>query len=280
MFITPSEVSDIVRLIGECRELGDDAVRWRQHFFAGLARLVGADLVLGGEMGGCLGGELTSPGTTAWGFEQGFNVAGWELLMEWFAQDPFIPITFREFIGEMRKVQAANMTVARQQLISDHQWYRSPDYQDAVRTMGTDAMQHSFCQLPGTDNEFSGFLIHREAGRRQFDEHEVALVDIAHREVARLIGGALTRWDEPAPSSLPARMRQVLRCLLEGDGDKHVASRLNLSAHTVNYYTKQIYRHFGVTSRSELLARWLRRGWSNQAHWDDTQIPIKLDIPV
>ena len=53
----------------------------------------------------------------------------------------------------------------------------------------------------------------------------------------------------------------MLRCLLEGDSDKQVAARLRLSPATVNEYTKRIYRHFRVTSRAELLARWVRRGW-------------------
>jgi DNA-binding CsgD family transcriptional regulator len=278
MFVSTAEVSAIVGLIGECRELGDDAVIWRRHFFAGLARLVGADLVLGGEMAGCLSGTLTSPGTTAWGFEQGYNVDGWRVLMEWFAADPFIPITFREFIGKLRD-NSGGLTVARQQMLSDHDWYRSHDYQQAVRTMGTDALQHSFCRIAGRDDEFSGLLIHREAGRRVFDEHEVAIVDLAHREVSKLIGRSLARWNEPSPSHLPPRIREVLRCILEGDGDKQIAVRLGLSRHTVNQYTKHIFRYFGVTSRSELLARWLRRGWSNHANWDDTHVPIKLDIP-
>ncbi len=57
-------------------------------------------------------------------------------------------------------------------------------------------------------------------------------------------------------------MRQVLACLLEGDGDKQIAARLRLSLHTVNEYTKVIFRHFGVRSRPELLTRWVRRKWS------------------
>jgi DNA-binding CsgD family transcriptional regulator len=53
----------------------------------------------------------------------------------------------------------------------------------------------------------------------------------------------------------------VLKCLLEGDSDKQIAARLELSSHTVNEYVKRVYAHFGVTTRTELLARWVRRGW-------------------
>ncbi|TWT85459.1 Bacterial regulatory protein, luxR family [Posidoniimonas polymericola] len=56
-------------------------------------------------------------------------------------------------------------------------------------------------------------------------------------------------------------MQQVLHCQLEGDSDTQIAARLDLSRHTVNHYTKQIYRHFGVHARATLLARWLSRRW-------------------
>jgi DNA-binding NarL/FixJ family response regulator len=78
----------------------------------------------------------------------------------------------------------------------------------------------------------------------------------AGSRVARL--GSL---GERSPADLPPRARQVLRCLLEGDGDKQIAARLAISPLTVNVYTKAIYKHFGVSSRTELLARWIRRRW-------------------
>ena len=83
-----------------------------------------------------------------------------------------------------------------------------------------------------------------------------------------MVGGALAEYQEPAPSQLPPRVRQVLRCLLEGDGDKQIAARLQLSPHTVNQYIKTIYAHFQVNSRPELLARWVRRAWGMRTNWD------------
>jgi DNA-binding CsgD family transcriptional regulator len=59
----------------------------------------------------------------------------------------------------------------------------------------------------------------------------------------------------------------VLRCVLDGDGDKQVAARLRISVYTVNQYVKLIFRHFGVRSRAELMARWVRRGWANGFTW-------------
>lgn len=66
--------------------------------------------------------------------------------------------------------------------------------------------------------------------------------------------------DTPAPAvPLSPRTRQTLDCLLAGDSEKQVAARLGLSRHTVHVYVKTLYRRFGVSSRGELFARFVRR---------------------
>jgi DNA-binding CsgD family transcriptional regulator len=62
-----------------------------------------------------------------------------------------------------------------------------------------------------------------------------------------------------AAAPLPPRTRDTLALLLEGLSDKAIAMRLGISPYTVNQYTKTIYRRFGVSSRSTLIARWLGR---------------------
>jgi DNA-binding CsgD family transcriptional regulator len=57
---------------------------------------------------------------------------------------------------------------------------------------------------------------------------------------------------------LSRRARQTLEHLLQGDSEKQIARRLELSPHTVHVYVKQIYLRFGVSSRGELLARFVR----------------------
>ena len=57
---------------------------------------------------------------------------------------------------------------------------------------------------------------------------------------------------------LSTRLRQTLQGLLAGEAEKQIAYRLNLSPHTVHVYVKGLYRHFGVSSRGELLARFVR----------------------
>jgi DNA-binding CsgD family transcriptional regulator len=56
---------------------------------------------------------------------------------------------------------------------------------------------------------------------------------------------------------LPPRPRETLRRLLAGDSEKQIARRMGVSPHTVHVYVKHIYRHYRVSSRGELLARFV-----------------------
>jgi len=58
---------------------------------------------------------------------------------------------------------------------------------------------------------------------------------------------------------LPPRVGQTLELLLAGDSEKQIAAKLKLSPHTVHDYVKRVYRQFGVGTRAELLALWVRK---------------------
>lgn len=265
--ISIEDVRAITRIIGECRELGDDSMAWRQHFLASLGHLIGAELLLEGEIGGCLAGNVQIPGGTAWGFEHGFKLDGYLALGQLYAEGPMKSELFSEQIHRIVDNQGQGSIFARQQILSDREWDRAYDYRRISFSLGSDDCMHSWQPTQRTDY-FDSISICRAPGRRKFGEREVVLVQLVHREIARMVGGALAEYNEPAPSQLPPRVRQVLRCLLEGDGDKQIAARLQLSPHTVNQYIKTIYAHFKVNSRPELLARWVRRAWGLRTNWD------------
>jgi DNA-binding CsgD family transcriptional regulator len=64
--------------------------------------------------------------------------------------------------------------------------------------------------------------------------------------------------DRGSPSSLRPREREVLEHLLGGEAYKTIAIRMGISVHTVHDYVKAIFKEFGVSSKSELLARFNR----------------------
>lgn len=156
--------------------------------------------------------------------------------------------------------------LTRTDLLPDREWYPSHYFQALHKLIGTDHSLVSCYPVPGESRRRSGITLSRGLDvKRDFSLRHRAVVTEAQRQLAPLMGGPLARFDEPSPAALPPRVRDVLRCVLDGDSDKQVAARLGISGHTVNQYTKAIHRHFGVSSRAELLARWIRRGWGRGA---------------
>jgi DNA-binding NarL/FixJ family response regulator len=56
---------------------------------------------------------------------------------------------------------------------------------------------------------------------------------------------------------LPPRMAQILRSLLAGASEKQIALQLAISPHTVHTYVKQLHKRLDVSSRGELLAKFV-----------------------
>ena len=80
-------------------------------------------------------------------------------------------------------------------------------------------------------------------------------------EFCQMLGADYSR--PPARSAgLPRRHEQTLEALLAGDSEKQIASKLGVARNTVHVYVTALYRRFGVNSRGELLARFVkdRRG--------------------
>jgi DNA-binding NarL/FixJ family response regulator len=64
---------------------------------------------------------------------------------------------------------------------------------------------------------------------------------------------------DPAKDSLSPRLSQTLDALLAGDSEKQIAQKLSISKHTVHVYVKALYKGFGVSSRAELLSRFINK---------------------
>jgi len=251
----------ILKLVRECRDLGDDPRAWRRHCAAELARLVDADVGFCGERAGCLEMRPRDLGVVVTGLEGRCDARLASDLITRFDREPkTFDLTLAFFRAQARDDGCCH---TRRELIPDRLWYPSPDYQIIQRGLNLD---HQLCclhSIPGTSaDEVSGVVLNRNAARRDFSARDRTLVREAHSALAPLIGGPLARFSDPTPSDLTPRAQDVLQCLLEGDGDKQIAARLNLSTHTVNQYVKLLFRHFHVQSRAQLLARWVRANWA------------------
>lgn len=270
-----TDIRAISLLVGECCDLGDDATVWHSHMLASLARLTNAGMGLGGEIDGCLNGRRHDLGAADWGWENGFNRAAILDAVATFQVDPHYCLLINRYIEQL--CNSDGICLAWSDMIRDPVWYRSTYFQRIQQPLGADAELVCFHSIPATNDQFSAVFLCRNIGVRDFTPRDKAIVAAGHAAIAHQIGKRLARFSDPSPSALPPRVRLVLRCLLEGDSDQQIAARMKLSRYTVNEYVDRIYRHFGVQSRPELLARWIRRRWPEPlAAFAD---PSQLDLP-
>jgi DNA-binding CsgD family transcriptional regulator len=170
--------------------------------------------------------------------------------------------------------EGRSLLVQRKEYIDDQEWYRSKSYEATTRLMGFDDEMVGMFPIGTGPADMQCLIIYRDKMKRRFNEAEQQRLKLLMDTVRPLIGGPLAGFREVGPSELPPRVREVLACALEGDSDKQVAQRLNISPNTVHQYMRQIYRRFNVAGRSELLARWVRRGWSAKCAWRDGELPV------
>src|SRR5262249_44250777 len=147
------------------------------------------------------------------------------------------------------------VTRTRRQLVDDGSWYRSVSFNEYRKPAGADHCLYTLFALP-TAGRYSLIGLHRPVCAQEFGARERRLLHLFHTELGRLVGTVLA--DTSPAEGLSPRLRQVLACLLEGDGEKQVAARLRLSGPTVHQYVTALYRHFDVCSRAELLSRFVR----------------------
>jgi DNA-binding CsgD family transcriptional regulator len=240
------------RLIHECRDLGHEAMAWLRHALCSLPALVGAQVVMGGQI------RFSKPGVVS-----GVNVSdhGWPtprvrahwyeryvLKLEW-ARLP----TFQRFVA----LSGPLLTRTREQLVDDREWYSSAEFQEFHREWGVDDLLAT-CRLWNNPPGAFAFTMVRRLREKKFVERERRLVHLFHHELSRYVGTALALEHGGAIEALPLRLRQTLKCLLEGDSERQVAVRLGLSRHTVHEYVTALYRRLDVSSRPEVMARCLR----------------------
>ena len=246
------EVRDVYRLIGECRDLGYDPALWTVRMLEGLRRLIGIPFATGGE-GFLVGPDRLVVGVSS--FSSGLDACDRAVLASYMrdgavAEDPFV--------RALSRVPNRLVTRTRRQAVPDAVYNRSAVVDNYLRQADVGHRLMSFHQT-ASGHGISVIHLNRAPGERDFLAREQRLLDFFHAEFGPLIGRALVSAAEPSPEKLAPRLRQTLRCLLEGDSEKQVAARLGISYDTAHQYVTALYRHFGVHSRGQLVAHVLRR---------------------
>lgn len=262
--LTLADYRAIHRLVGECRELGDDVTTWQGHLIENLAGLVGGSIGFAGEFEGL--GKLRPKhlGWAEWGWSCDSDRAGYFAAFADFLADPESYSTMQAY--RRRFLAEDGICLSRTLLFDDRRWEATKEHNNMFRPIGVRNALWCNRSLPGARADISiGIHMMRAGGRRDFNARERTIVYETQAALAPLVGGPLAQVADPSPAALPPQARRVLQCLLEGDSDKQIAARMKLSRYTVNQYMKMIFRHFHTRSRSELMARWIRRGWGVRA---------------
>jgi DNA-binding CsgD family transcriptional regulator len=240
------------RLIGECRELGHDVSAWRLHMLDGLRKLVGAQVGMHVQFDafGTPDERVIAP------LDAGFLDASDRALWVHYKRendhrkDLFRLRYYAGFTGALR-------TRSLDSVIDAREWYSSRDYNEYVGACGLDDRITSSLRLPQHPGApVQTIVLLRAKADGKYCRRAVRLVHLFHHELAPLLGRQLALPDtSDGTPPLPARLQQVLACLLQGDGEKQVAARLGLSQHTVNRHVQRLYRRYAVRSRGELMFR-------------------------
>jgi DNA-binding CsgD family transcriptional regulator len=246
------DVRDAYRLIGDCRDLGSDPALWHVRMLEGLCRLIGVPVAVGGE------GRWIRPHPPVEvisAFDVGLDSRGREVYAAYQREvgpggDPI----FRA----LQHLPGRHVTRTRRQLVSDVTWYRSATWNDYHRPIKIDDQLTSVYQVSG-GGVVNVIALHHAQGERDFSSRQQRVLSFFHAELGGLIGRSLVSAAESRPDTLSPRLRQTLACLLEGDSEKQVASRLGLSQATTHEYVTALYRHFGVQSRAQLMAHAIKR---------------------
>lgn len=245
---------DTYRLVTEVCQLGHDAQAWTSRLMAGLADLFDAKMV------GIAWATLPDP-------EQPNACTRSEVELHYGLteeEDRLYNETYcgpngqfrGEFVQRIVRIPTRFLTVRRQDVMSDEEWYAMPVVDDVHRRLDIDAnISSAFVSL--SMGRLFGIAVHRRWGKPLYTVEERRLMRTLHVELARAWWSRFTSPNDQdgAIRGLPERLRQVLWLLCLGRSEKEIAAHLDISPHTVHNHVKRLHEVLGVRSRGELVSR-------------------------
>ena len=245
------DIRDLLRLLGELREMGADPAAWRAHLALSLERACGACISSVVELRVRRNPQPVTPTcgnvvTPLQTLDYGLDPA---VRDRFYSEVYFTDHTADDALDSILPLYGSRFTVTRGDLVDDRRWDRSLLANERYRAHGCD--DFVFSMAPVTKlGVISAIGIYRSPGRR-FGPRERLWIELLHEELDR----DWQRAVHGAGPRLTARQRQVLDQLTQGASEKELAYELGVSAHTVHDHVKAIYRAFGARSRGELLAQ-------------------------
>lgn len=257
--IREQDIAALLKLANELHELAPNPVMRHEHMLRSLGKLIDARVGFS-AMG------RTGPPSLAGKFDLCMLVyRGWDDAKQRAAANEY----FRTLLPTnparppliQKSITESPATYRREELVDDDRWYRSPYVQQRHLAMGVDHAVYSAMSFDRSRLLTAMGLFRMQGDRRRFTDRERVLLRMFHSQAQWLYDcEPPTEGGSPIRVVLSPRQKQTLRLLLGGDAEKQIATKLTLSRHTVHEHVKAIYRSIGVSSRGELLAKFLRRG--------------------
>ncbi|MCZ4291091.1 helix-turn-helix transcriptional regulator [Hoeflea alexandrii] len=136
------------------------------------------------------------------------------------------------------------------------EWFEGPSYQRYYRAL--DRKDSIWAGIPINQDAEIQIGFHRSFSKPDFSVQELRFVSHALRGLRWFFRHQmLGEGAGVASSPLTATEQAVLQGLLLGLSEKQIAAQNTQSPHTTHDHVKRIFRKYGVSSRSSLMALWL-----------------------
>jgi DNA-binding CsgD family transcriptional regulator len=181
-------------------------------------------------------------------------VAPLEVFQEAFEKAmPLFRPALREIILDMRSPH----TVIGELDVRDKTWYQQNFVKPVLAQMGCADVMLSI--WAASVDRAVAMLLLRTIDEKPFDETDRVLMTLMLRAVAPLVDREIFQVAQTLPieTDLTPRQTEVLHMLLHGESKKQIARQLSRSEHTIHTYIRQIYEALEVSSRGELMARFV-----------------------
>jgi DNA-binding CsgD family transcriptional regulator len=269
-FVAARDAVRLLQMMGTLTQARSDPRAWRVELLQRLCEILVAAAAAAFTLKG-VNGDAAGLAVVSF-LEAGFkSEAQQQAFMREFNEAPFHDPLSHACLERFTSERLSALTCLRSEVCGDEIWNANPHVQNYRRATGTGdcilslhrGIERGTCHAlmafkPLSDEAAAAFVPGRPGPR--FVPRDRLLLDTLHRGLESIYRSEEATQKLNRASGLTPRLRQTLELLLGGDTERQVAMKLSLSVHTVHDYVKALYVHFGVSSRSELLAKWMHTG--------------------
>lgn len=250
------EVRAIDQLVFECLELWADPQEWRHHLVRGIYRIAQSGL------SGCDHRALRPDkpqglpvGSASFGWNNDHTRNSFHQAMEGEPGAVGMP-NFERVIKQL--FEKGRATAWRGDVVDEPEFRRSDFFQGVFEPHGVadGIVSMRWDPRPG---HFMFISVNRFHDDPPFQPRQRTLLRLVHDAIMPYVGKRLALEGQASMHGLTPRRREALQWLLDGISERELAQRMGISHATAHQYVGDLYRHFNVNTRAELMAYFIHR---------------------